>query len=85
MVMRILRRIVYFGIPVCMWIAGAACVAEQQHAQQVQQVTFRCSRVGCDKTAVGNAGSPAPTCACGSSMVADSAEDGSPRSMKLFK
>jgi hypothetical protein len=74
MAMRILRRVVYFGIPVMMWVAGAACVAEQQQAQ-VRMVSYRCSRVGCDKTAQGPAGGVAPQCSCGSPMVLDSNEE----------
>jgi hypothetical protein len=76
MVKRIHRRIVYLGIPVAMWFAGAACVTQQeQQAQMVHKVSYRCSRVGCDKSAEGIAGGAAPQCSCGSSMVLDSSQE----------
>src|SRR4051794_14429477 len=71
MLKRVLRRVVYFGIPVAMWIAGAACTDVQERPEAPQMTSYRCSRVGCDKRADAAVGAAAPVCACGATMVSD--------------
>lgn len=68
---RVLKRVVYFGIPVFMWLAGAACVAEKHQEAYVPTAAYRCARVGCGKT-VQAAAAPA-ACTCGAAMVSDDA------------
>jgi hypothetical protein len=80
MLKRVLRRIVYFGIPVAMWIAGAACEdGAQQHQNVVHTAAYRCSRVGCDKRGQMAMGGVAPVCSCGANMVVDYTDDDRPR------
>lgn len=62
-----LRRLVYFGIPLTMWILGSAC-AEPQPVP-VPMATYRCARVGCDKIQNAPANATAPACPCGSATV----------------
>jgi len=71
MMRRVLRRVMYFGIPVAMWFAGAACTDVQQRQETVQMTSYRCSRVGCDKRADAAVGAAAPVCSCGATMVSD--------------
>jgi hypothetical protein len=80
MVKRILRRVVYFGIPVFMWLAGAACQDVQQRPENAQPVAaYRCSRVGCDKRGQMPSGGAAPVCSCGANMVVDYTDEDRPR------
>ena len=83
MVARMLKKIVYFGIPVVMWVAGGACAPEQQ-AVAAKPAVYRCSRVGCSKIAEAPAASSAPACSCGSQMVLDHAEE-DPRRLQWGK
>jgi hypothetical protein len=79
MLKRILRRIAYFGIPVFMWLAGAACQDVQQRPETVQPVAaYRCSRVGCDKRGSMPSGAT-PVCSCGANMVVDYTDEDRPR------
>ena len=80
MLKRVLRRVVYFGIPVFMWLAGAACNNMQQQPESVQHVAaYRCSRVGCDKRGQMPSGGATPLCSCGSTMVVDYTDEDRPR------
>jgi hypothetical protein len=80
MVKRVLRRVVYFGIPVFMWLAGAACKdVETRPEASAPVAAYRCSRVGCDKRGQMPSGGAAPTCPCGSNMVVDYTNDDMPR------
>jgi hypothetical protein len=78
---RVLRRIVYFGIPLVMWLAGSACktVAEQHQEAPQHMAAYRCSRVGCDKRGEKPSGGTAPACSCGSTMVLDYTDEDKPR------
>ena len=80
MLKRILRRIVYFGIPVFMWLAGAACTDVHVRPENAQPVAaYRCSRVGCDKRGQMPSGGGAPVCSCGATMVVDYTDEDRPR------
>jgi hypothetical protein len=79
MLKRFLRRVVYFGIPVFMWVAGAACENPPQQQNVVHTAAYRCSRVGCDKRGQMPSGGGAPTCSCGAAMVVDYTDDDRPR------
>jgi hypothetical protein len=80
MLKRILRRVVYFGIPVFMWLAGAACQDAQVRQDAPQAVAaYRCSRVGCDKRGQMPSSGAAPLCACGANMVLDYTDEDRPR------
>ena len=81
MVKRVLRRLVYFGIPVFMWVAGAACqnVATQPEHTQQAVAAYRCSRVGCDKRGQMPSAGATPVCSCGSTMVVDYTDEDRPR------
>jgi len=80
MLKRILRRVVYFGIPVFMWLAGAACTDVHVRPENAQPVAaYRCSRVGCDKRGQMPSGGAAPVCSCGAGMVVDYTDEDKPR------
>jgi hypothetical protein len=83
MLKRFLRRVVYFGIPVFMWVAGSACEdGAQQHQNVVHTAAYRCSRVGCDKRGQVATGAGTPVCSCGAPMVVDYTDDDRPRLRK---
>jgi hypothetical protein len=66
----VLRRVVYFGIPLAMWVIGSACV-DPPPQPVVHNASYRCSRVGCDQITVAPANAGAPACACGAPTVVD--------------
>lgn len=77
---RVLRRVVYFGIPLAMWLAGAACKDGPEVRNEAQHMTaYRCSRVGCDKRGERPGGGATPTCSCGANMVLDYTDEDRPR------
>ena len=76
---RVLRRVVYFGIPVFMWIAGAACENPPKQPDTVPVAAYRCSRVGCDKRGQMPSAGATPVCTCGATMVVDYTGDDRPR------
>jgi hypothetical protein len=80
MVKRVLRRLAYFGIPVFMWVAGAACQDVQQRQEAAVPVAaYRCARVGCDKRGQMPSAGATPVCSCGSNMVLDYTDEDRPR------
>ncbi len=80
MLKRVLRRIVYFGIPVFMWVCGAACEDGPQKQQAVvHTAAYRCSRVGCDQRGQMAQGGGSHVCSCGAPMVVDYTDDDRPR------
>lgn len=72
MLKRALRRVVYFGIPIAMWIIGAACTEPPKQQDFAPTALYRCSRVGCDRSTQAADRGAAPTCSCGATMVLDS-------------